>query len=68
MKTSFLVAVLAIAATGCASAYTSIRKIDDSTYMLTRTKAGFGKTYGTLYICKPIGQSPDLQCTELAEP
>jgi hypothetical protein len=56
-------------AAGCPpSAFTSIRKIDDNTYMITRTTGKSGGTYGTLLTCRPIGQSPDLQCSELGEP
>jgi hypothetical protein len=54
---------------GCPpSAFSAIRKVDDNTYMLTRTKGKSGGTYGTLFVCRPIGQSPDLQCSELGEP
>lgn len=68
-KTIFAAAALALLVTGCPpSSYTSIRKVDDNTYLITRTKGKSGGTYGTLLVCRPIGQSPDLACGELGEP
>lgn len=65
-----LVAVLGLAllSSGCMAAYTDIRKVDDNTYVLTRTKQGFFRTYGTAFICNPVGQSSDLHCTEVDSP
>ena len=61
--------VLALVSAGCApSAYTSIRKIDDNTYMMTRTVGRGAGTRGSLFLCKPIARSADLQCSELGEP
>ena len=63
----FLGALLALS-TGCQGVYTSIYRVDDNTYYLTRTKQGFFKTYGTLFVCKPIENSADLQCREIDSP
>lgn len=68
MTRAIVLALVAVASVGCANTYTAIRKVDDNTYILTRTKQGFGKTYGTVYLCKPIGQSADLHCVVLDEP
>jgi len=54
--------------TGCVAAYTDIRKVDDNTYVLTRTKQGFMRTYGTVFVCNPVGPSGDLHCTEVDSP
>ena len=56
--------LLSLSATGCASAYTSIYKVDDNSYYLTRIRAN----RSTLYKCAPIGQSADLRCVEISTP
>jgi hypothetical protein len=56
-------AATAIGSTGCASTYTSLRKVDDNNYVLTRTEHGFFHTYGSVYNCTPTGDN--LKCTEL---
>jgi hypothetical protein len=53
---------------GCAAVYTDIRKVDDNTYILTRTKQGFFNVRGTVYQCNPVGQTPDLKCVEIDSP
>ena len=53
---------LAVAVSGCASVYTSINRIDDNTYYITRVK----NNQSTLYMCSPIGQSADLRCVEIS--
>lgn len=53
---------------GCAGYYSDIRKVDDKTYIVTRTKQGFFRTYGTVFTCTPIGDGPDLKCTEIDSP
>jgi hypothetical protein len=60
----FLVlAVAAVASTGCGSTFTSLRKVDDTTYVLTRTENGFFRTFGTVFSCTPSGET--LKCTEV---
>jgi len=59
-----LVALLGVAATGCASTYSSIHKVDDNNYYLTRIRG----SRSTLYACSPIGQSADLRCVEISTP
>ncbi len=56
-------AVAAIASTGCASTYSSIRKVDDNTYILTRTQMGFFRTFGSVFSCTPEGEN--FKCTEV---
>lgn len=56
--------LLVVLGTGCASAYSSIHKVDDNTYYLTRIKGA----KSTLYACSPIGQSADLRCVEISSP
>ena len=60
--------LLAVAATGCQAAYTSIRKTGDREYLLTRTKQGPFSVYGNLYACKASADGGLLTCTEVAEP
>jgi hypothetical protein len=64
-----LVATMALSFLGgCAGAYTSIRKVDDKSYVVTRVKAGFFRQYGTVFNCTVVGDSPNLQCTEIDSP
>jgi hypothetical protein len=56
-------AIAAVGSTGCASTYSSLRKVDDNTYVLTRTEHGFFHTYGSVFSCTPAGDN--LKCTEL---
>ena len=56
--------VVAVASTtGCATTYTSLRKVDDNNYVLTKTQHGFFSTFGSVYNCTPAGET--LKCTEL---
>ena len=57
-----LVVVVVLSATGCVSVYTSISKVDDNTYYVTRVK----NNQSTLFQCSPIGQSADLRCVEIS--
>ncbi|MDB4933407.1 MAG: hypothetical protein JWP87_379 [Labilithrix sp.] len=61
MKT-LVFGVVALCATGCASVYTHINKIDDNTYYVARVKNG----QSTLYLCSPIGETAALRCAEVA--
>lgn len=67
MRLSLFMMVAALVG-GCAGVYTDIRKVDDNTYILTRTKQGFFHVSGTLYSCSPVGQTADLKCVELDSP
>jgi hypothetical protein len=58
-----VLAVAAVASTGCASTYSSLRKVDDNSYVLTRTEHGFFHTFGAVYSCVPVGDN--LKCTEI---
>ena len=49
--------------TGCASQYSSIRKNDDGTYVVTRVKQGLFRVYGTTYLCSTQGEG--LSCKEI---
>jgi uncharacterized protein YceK len=65
MSRGLVVAValaLGLSATGCASVYTSINRVDDNTYYVTRVK----NNQGTLFVCSPIGETAALRCTEVA--
>lgn len=56
--------IAALASTaGCASTYSSLRKVDDNNYVLTRSKSVPFYTWGTVYNCTPNGDN--LKCTEL---
>ncbi len=56
--------VVAVASTaGCASTYTSLRKVDDNNYVLTKTQGGFFSTSGSVYNCTPNGDN--LKCTQV---
>ncbi|MBS2013358.1 MAG: hypothetical protein JST00_10750 [Deltaproteobacteria bacterium] len=57
-------ALFAVFGAGCASTYSSIHKVDDNNYYLTRIKGA----KSTLYACSPIGQSADLRCIEISTP
>jgi hypothetical protein len=59
----FLAVVAIASTTGCATTYTSLRKVDDNSYVLTKTQHGFFSTYGSVYSCTPTGDN--LKCTEL---
>lgn len=58
------VTLVAALGTGCASTLSSIHKVDDNTYYITRIK----NAKSTLYMCSPIGQSADLRCVEISTP
>ncbi len=60
--------IAAVFVGGCAAVYTDIRKVDESTYILTRTKQGFFNVRGTVYSCSPVGQTADLKCVEIDSP
>ena len=34
--------------------FTSLRKVDDTTYVLTRTENGFFRTFSTVFSCTPV--------------
>ena len=59
----FLGVVAVASTTGCASTYSSLRKVDDNNYVLTKTQQGFFHTFGSVYSCTPAGDN--LKCTEL---
>ena len=59
----FLAVVAIASTTGCATTYTSLRKVDDNSYVLTKTQNGFFSTSGSVYNCTPAGDN--LKCTEL---
>lgn len=64
-----ILAVLAVTQLGgCAGYYSDIRRVDDKTYVVTRTKQGFFRTYGTVFHCTVIGESADLKCVEVDSP
>jgi hypothetical protein len=56
-------AAIVALSTGCASQYTSIRKNDDGTYVITRVKSGFIRMYGSTYLCTAQGEG--LSCKEI---
>ncbi len=57
----------ALEVTGCAATFTSIRRLDDGTYVVTRTKSGFmGITSGKLFQCAPAGGG--MRCIEIDSP
>lgn len=62
MKALLLIAI-ALTATGCAGAYTSIQPAGEKTYFVTKTHQGFFKQYGTLYSCTAEGAK--MVCTEI---
>ena len=49
--------------TGCGSQYSSIRKNEDGTYVITRVKQGFIRMYGSTYLCTAQGEA--LNCKEI---
>ena len=68
MKHALLAVIAVTMLGGCAGYYSDIRKVDDKTYVVTRTKQGFFKTYGTVFHCTVVGDSADLKCTEVDSP
>ena len=58
-----LLAATALGSAGCATTYTSVRKVDDNNYVLTRTTHSPFHTFGSVYNCTPDGDK--LKCTEL---
>jgi hypothetical protein len=56
-------AAIASLSTGCAATYTNIHKNEDGSYLVTRTKAGFIRMYGTLFQCTPQGET--MVCKEI---
>jgi hypothetical protein len=50
---------------GCSVAYSSIRKQDDGTYLLTGSKAKAFKLQATLYRCTASGATLDCQVVAL---
>jgi hypothetical protein len=59
--------IAALASSGCAAAYTDIRKVDDAHYIVTRTKQGFMRTYGSVYYCTARSELA-LDCEEIDTP
>jgi hypothetical protein len=57
----------ALATSGCQAVYTDIRKVDDAHYVVTRTKQGFFRTYGTVYYCTARTEL-NLDCEEIDTP
>ena len=53
---------------GCQATYTSIRKNEDGSYMLTRIKQNPFSAWGTLHRCTPSNEGRQLTCAVLAEP
>jgi hypothetical protein len=49
---------------GCGSAYTSIRPLEDGSYLLTENAAGFIRISGAVYRCTPQGEK--LVCKEVS--
>lgn len=64
--TCAVLGVLVFGATGCAAVYTNIEKQEDGSYLVTRTKQGPFKTYGSLFKCAPNGDT--MNCQEIAQP
>jgi hypothetical protein len=56
-------AMLALS-TGCSAQFSSIRKNDDGSYVVTRVKQGFIRMYGTTFLCTP-GAGEALTCKEI---
>ena len=50
--------------TGCSGQFSSIRKNDDGSYVVTRVKQGFIRVYGTTFLCTP-GAGEALTCKEI---
>jgi len=59
--------VMTLASSGCAAQYTDIRKVDDAHYVVTRTKQGFFRTFGTVYYCTARTELA-LDCEEIDSP
>jgi hypothetical protein len=55
-----------LGAVGCGSAYTSIRPLEDGTYLLTENAQGFFAISGVVYRCTPQGDK--LICKEISGP
>ena len=67
MKRLVLLLVLSNFDVGCAATWTSVRKLDDGTYVVTRTKSGFmGATSGKVFQCAAGGGG--MRCTEISGP
>jgi hypothetical protein len=49
---------------GCQAAYTSIRQVDVTHYVVTRTKIGPFNTFGTVYHCTATSDL-SMQCVEI---
>ena len=66
MKPAVLFILLATcaASSGCAATYTSIRRAEDGTYFITRTKQNAFTAWGT--VASADGAS--MQCENIAEP
>lgn len=67
MKNALLLTVLGAVlalSTGCSAQFSSIRKNDDGTYVVTRVKQGFIRVYGTTFLCTP-GAGEALTCKEI---
>ena len=59
---SAIAAIIALS-TGCSAQYSSIRKNEDGSYVVTRVKQGFIRMYGTTFLCTPAGEG--LSCKEI---
>lgn len=62
MKTKLILCAIALGCGGCGSAYTSIRPLEDGSYLLTENAAGFIRTSGHVYRC--TGDDTRLVCKE----
>jgi len=62
MRIKLIFALIALVCAGCGSAYTSIRPLEDGSYLLTENSAGFIRVSGHVYRC--TGDSAKLVCKE----
>jgi hypothetical protein len=60
--------VACVVQAGCAATYTSIRRADDGTYFITRTKQNAFTAWGTLHHCTASADGSAMQCETIAEP
>ncbi len=70
MKPAVLFILLATcaASSGCAATYTSIRRAEDGTYFITRTKQNAFTAWGTVHHCIASADGGSMQCENIAEP
>lgn len=63
-----LAALALLITTGCQATYTSIRRDDDTTYYITRTKQNPFAAWGTLFRCAATKDARQLKCGTIGEP